>query len=174
VYIGMDHFARNDDELVTAQRNGTLHRNFQGYSTRAECDLIALGVSSISKIGNVYSQNTKSLLEYYALLDNSSLPIQRGVVLDRDDEIRRTVIQHIMCQGHLDFKQLSDQLHIDFNWYFLHEMLDLQVLQRDGLIELDDNSLRVTPKGRLLLRHVAMVFDAYLKHASRQQFSKAV
>jgi len=174
VYIGMDHFARNDDELVTARRNGTLHRNFQGYSTRAECDLIALGVSSISKIGNVYSQNTKSLLEYYALLDNSSLPIQRGVVLDRDDEIRRTVIQHIMCQGHLDFKQLSDQLHIDFNWYFLHEMLDLQVLQRDGLIELDDNSLRVTPKGRLLLRHVAMVFDAYLKHASRQQFSKAV
>ncbi|HEX2585072.1 MAG TPA: oxygen-independent coproporphyrinogen III oxidase [Steroidobacteraceae bacterium] len=174
VYIGMDHFARSDDELVQAQRNGTLHRNFQGYSTRADCDLIALGVSSISKVGNVYSQNTKSLIEYYASLDQSSLPIQRGVVLDRDDEIRRTVIQGIMCQGYLDFKRLSAELHIDFNWYFLHEILDLRALQRDGLIELDDDSLRVTSKGRLLLRHVAMVFDAYLKHASRQQFSKAV
>jgi len=174
VYIGMDHFARSDDELVHAQRNGTLHRNFQGYSTRADCDLIALGVSSISKVGNVYSQNVKSLIEYYALLDKSSLPVQRGVVLDRDDEIRRTVIQEIMCQGHLNLTQLSIKLHIDFHWYFLHEMLELQTLKRDGLIELDDESMQVTPKGRLLLRHIAMVFDAYLKHASNQQFSKAV
>ena len=174
IYIGMDHFACADDELVQAQRDGTLQRNFQGYSTRADCDLVALGVSSISKVGNVYSQNAKTLIEYYAMLDNSSLPIQRGVVLDRDDEIRRAVIQHIMCQGYLDFKQLSSQLEVDFNWYFLNELLDLQPLQRDGLINLDNDSLQVTSKGRLLLRHVAMVFDAYLKHASHQRFSKAV
>lgn len=174
VYVGMDHFARADDELVQAQSSGTLHRNFQGYSTRADCDLIALGVSSISKVGNVYSQNAKTLIEYYAMLDKSSLPIQRGLVLDRDDEIRRTVIQQVMCQGYLYFTKLSQQLGIDFNWYFLHEMLDLQTLQRDGLIELNDDSLQVTPSGRLLLRHVAMVFDAYLNQASQQQFSKAV
>lgn len=173
-YIGMDHFARADDELVQAQSNGTLHRNFQGYSTRADCDLIALGVSSISKVGNVYSQNAKTLIEYYAMLDKPSLPIQRGVVLDRDDEIRRVVIQNIMCHGILDFAALSKQLAIDFNWYFLHELLEVQTLQRDGLIAVDDESLQVTPKGRLLLRHVAMVFDAYLKHSTQQQFSKVV
>ena len=174
VYIGMDHFARSDDELVQAQRDGTLQRNFQGYSTRADCDLIALGVSAISKVGNVYSQNAKTLKEYYAPLESNKLPIQRGIVLDSDDEIRRTVIQQVMCHGHLDFDQLSKQLNIDFTWYFLHEILELQALQRDGLIVMDDSSLRVMPKGWLLLRHVAMVFDAYFKHASQRQFSKAV
>ncbi|HVY22722.1 MAG TPA: oxygen-independent coproporphyrinogen III oxidase [Steroidobacteraceae bacterium] len=174
VYIGMDHFARADDELVKAQQDGTLQRNFQGYSTRADCDLIGLGVSSIGKIANTYSQNAKTLIEYYAMLDTPSLPVRRGVVLDRDDEIRRRVIQEVMCHGYLNFNQLSAQLNIDFNWYFLHEMLELQHLQQDGLIDLDRESLQVTPKGRLLLRHVAMVFDAYLKHATQQQFSKAV
>jgi oxygen-independent coproporphyrinogen-3 oxidase len=136
--------------------------------------LIALGVSAISKVSNTYLQNAKTLKEYYAALEVGKLPIQRGIVLDNDDHIRREVIQQVMCQGHLDFDQLSKQLNIDFNWYFLHEILELQALQRDGLITMDDHSLHVRPKGWLLLRHVAMVFDAYFKHASQQQFSKAV
>lgn len=106
-------------------------------------------------------------MDHFARADDELLKSQR-------DEIRHTIIQHIMCRGYSDFKQLSAQLNIDFNWYFLHETLDLQVLQRDGLIKLDDDSMLVTPKGRLLLRNIAMVFDSYLKHTTQQQFSKAV
>jgi oxygen-independent coproporphyrinogen-3 oxidase len=159
VYIGMDHFALPDDELVRAQNNGTLHRNFQGYSTRAECDLVALGVSSIGKLGNNYAQNAKTLPEYYAALDLGRLPVQRGIALNRDDVIRREVIQQIMCQGVLDPKKLGAQFCIDFDQYFAAELEQLFELTRDGLIHYDDK-ITVTPKGRLLLRNIAMIFSS--------------
>jgi oxygen-independent coproporphyrinogen III oxidase len=173
VYIGMDHFALPDDELVRAQNNGSLHRNFQGYSTRAECDLVALGVSSIGKLGNTYSQNAKTLPEYYAAIDIGRLPVQRGIALSQDDLIRREVIQQIMCQGVLDPLAISRQFNIDFNHYFAMELEQLHTLATDGLVACD-GKITVTPHGRLLLRNVAMVFDAYLPRAGEQAFSKAI
>lgn len=174
VYIGMDHFARADDELVKAQREGSLQRNFQGYSTRADCDLIGLGVSSIGKIANTYAQNAKALNEYYALLSTNELPIQRGIVLTADDLIRREVVQEVMCHAQLDYAQLSQRLNTPFEQYFAAELKELGPMQRDGLLEFHPRKLRVTKKGRLLLRHIAMIFDAHLPQAAQQSFSKAV
>jgi oxygen-independent coproporphyrinogen III oxidase len=174
IYIGMDHFALPNDELVHAQRNGSLHRNFQGYSTRAECDLVALGVSSIGKLGNTYSQNAKTLPEYYAAIDLGRLPVLRGIALNQDDLIRREVIQQIMCQGVLDPLATSQQFNIDFARYFAMELDQLHALAADGLVAFDDGKIVVTPQGRLLLRNVAMVFDAYLPRAGEQAFSKAI
>jgi oxygen-independent coproporphyrinogen-3 oxidase len=174
VYIGMDHFALPDDELVRAQSNGTLHRNFQGYSTRAECDLVALGVSSIGKLGNTYSQNAKTLPEYYTAIDIDRLPIQRGITLKQDDLIRREVIQQIMCQGVVDPAKIGGQFGIDFKRYFSVELDQLQTFATDGLVAFSDGMITITPQGRLLLRNIAMVFDAYLPRASQQTFSKAI
>jgi oxygen-independent coproporphyrinogen III oxidase len=174
VYIGMDHFALPDDELVKAQRSRTLHRNFQGYSTKAECDLVALGVSAIGKVDNVYAQNAKVLNEYYAALDAGHLPIQRGIMMSRDDIIRHTVIQEIMCHGELHFAQLSARLGISFKRYFADELKQLQSLADDGLLTVTDAALNVTAKGRSLLRHIAMEFDAYLPKAALNVFSKAI
>jgi len=174
VYIGMDHFARADDELVKAQRAGTLQRNFQGYSTCAEYDLIGLGVSSIGKVANTYAQNAKTLDAYYLLLANDQLPLQRGIVLSEDDIIRRVVIQEVMCHARLDYAQLSDRLGIRFEHYFADELRMLTGMQRDGLLDFNSRGLQVTPQGRLLLRHVAMIFDAYLGQAAQHSFSKAV
>ncbi len=174
VYIGVDHFALPGDELVRAQSDGTLHRNFQGYSTRAEFDLVALGVSSISKLGPTYSQNAKTLPEYYAALGIGRLPVQRGIALNRDDLIRRDVIQQIMCQGVLDFARISGQFDIDFKLYFESELDQLRNFAHDGLIEQSSRNVVITPKGRLLLRNIAMVFDAYLPNANAQTFSKAI
>lgn len=174
VYIGMDHFALPDDELVQAQQSRTLHRNFQGYSTRAECDLIGLGVSSIGKVADTYAQNAKTLPEYYTALTANELPIQRGITMTRDDQIRHAVIQQIMCHGELRFDDLSAALSINFQHYFAAELASLHSLQQDGLIVMDKSGLQATPKGRLLLRHVAMEFDAYLHKASTQTFSKAI
>ena len=176
VYIGMDHFALPGDELVVAQENGTLHRNFQGYSTRGYCDLIGLGVSSIGKVGDNFAQNLKTLPDYYGALDRGELAVHRGLTLTRDDVIRRDVIQQIMCYGILDYEKTGERHGIDFRSYFASELLALEPLVADGLAEFAEPGLRVLPAGRLLLRHLGMAFDAYLAaaQAAQQRFSKAI
>jgi oxygen-independent coproporphyrinogen III oxidase len=166
VYVGMDHFALPTDELVRAQQAGTLHRNFQGYSTRAECDLVAMGVSAISKVGDTYAQNAKTLPEYYRLVDSGLLAVQRGVSLSLDDRLRRDVIQRLMCATYLDFGAISAMHRIDFERYFADELERLTPFEADGLVEREGHGLRITPKGRLLMRNVAMVFDAHLGKSS--------
>ncbi|HXQ63535.1 MAG TPA: hypothetical protein VN787_01675, partial [Steroidobacteraceae bacterium] len=178
VYIGMDHFALPTDELVRAQRDGTLQRNFQGYSTRAECDLVALGVSSISKIADTYAQNAKTLAEYYRLIDAGTLAVQRGVALDDDDRLRRDVIQRLMCATRLEFAAIDAAHGIGFEDYFAAELAALAPLEADGLVVREGRSLRITACGRLLMRNVAMVFDAHLPKAApladQPRFSRAV
>ncbi|HET7557247.1 MAG TPA: oxygen-independent coproporphyrinogen III oxidase [Rhodanobacteraceae bacterium] len=163
VYVGMDHFARADDELVRAQNEGTLQRNFQGYSTRGECDIVGLGMSAIGRIGNSYSQNARDLPGYYMALDNGRLPVMRGIELTRDDVLRRAVIGELMCHGEVDLQGFGARHGIVFADYFAPELQRLTALQDDGLLTLDAQTLRVTGRGRLLLRVVAMVFDAYLQ-----------
>jgi oxygen-independent coproporphyrinogen-3 oxidase len=174
VYIGMDHFALPEDKLTQAQREGTLQRNFQGYSTHAGHELVALGVSSIGKLGDAYAQNAKSLNGYYAALDSGELTIQRGIALSADDKLRRAVIQQLMCHGAVDYAAIGTAFEIDFERYFAAELEQLARLEQDGLIELPDTGLRVTPAGRLLLRNVAMVFDAYLPKVAAAAFSKTI
>ena len=161
VYIGMDHFARPGDELAEAQRNGTLHRNFQGYSTHAEIDTVACGVSAISAVNGIYSQNEKSLEAYYARLDEGVLPVARGLRLSGDDLVRREVIQRLMCDFALDFDALGETRGIDFRAYFARELEQLAHLAGDGLLVLECGRLQVSAKGRLLIRNVCMVFDKY-------------
>lgn len=176
VYVGMDHFALPDDELVIAQQNGDLHRNFQGYSTRADCDLVGLGVSSIGKIGDTYSQNRKTIDEYYAAIDAGKLPAFRGVQLDRDDILRRDVIQRVMCQGELNFESVEKRWNISFGEYFQDALPRLEELHKDGLIVLDQCGFEVTAAGRLLLRIVGMVFDKYHHNVvdAQGRFSKVI
>ncbi|MGQ5522160.1 oxygen-independent coproporphyrinogen III oxidase [Chitinimonas sp. PSY-7] len=163
VYIGMDHFALPDDELARAQRSGTLHRNFQGYSTHDDIDLLALGVSGIGKIGPSYNQNVRGTDDYYAQLDAGRLPLFRGISLGRDDELRRHLIQQLMCEFRIELADFAAQWQIHFRDYFQAEMSKLQALIDDGLINMDANQLQVLPRGRLLVRNVAMVFDRYLQ-----------
>ncbi|HSN72629.1 MAG TPA: oxygen-independent coproporphyrinogen III oxidase, partial [Steroidobacteraceae bacterium] len=175
VYVGMDHFALPEDELVRALGEGHLHRNFQGYSTRAHCDLVGLGVSSIGKIGNTYAQNAKNLPEYYAAIDAGRLPIQRGLELNEDDVLRRDVIQNLMCHGIIDFDDVGRRYSIDFEDYFASEIGRLEQFVGDGLVTIADRRVEATPAGRLLIRNIAMVFDAYLSAApARPIFSKAI
>ncbi|MFC4525248.1 oxygen-independent coproporphyrinogen III oxidase [Dyella halodurans] len=175
IYVGMDHFARADDELVRAQRAGTLQRNFQGYSTHGDCDIIGLGVSAISRIGDSYSQNARDLTGYYAALDNGRLPIARGLMLDEDDRARRAVISELMCHGALDLAAFSERHRLDFAEYFASELERLDGLATDGLIVLDRRSIQVTPRGRLLLRNIAMCFDAYLRRPSElSRYSRTI
>jgi oxygen-independent coproporphyrinogen-3 oxidase len=162
VYIGMDHFARVDDELAQAQRAGTLQRNFQGYSTHGECDIVGLGVSAIGRIGDSYSQNARDLIGYYAALDAGRLPVVRGLELDEDDLIRRELIGELMCHGMLDKQGFGARHRLVFDEYFVRERERLAPLCADGLVQEDANVLRVTSRGRLLLRIIAMCFDAYL------------
>ncbi|MDE2309145.1 MAG: oxygen-independent coproporphyrinogen III oxidase, partial [Xanthomonadaceae bacterium] len=167
VYVGMDHFARADDELARAQRAGTLQRNFQGYSTHGECDIVGLGVSAIGRIGNNYTQSSRDLTGYYAALDAGRLPIVRGLELDDDDVIRREVISELMCHGELDMPAFAARHRLVFDKYFAAEMDRLRALAEDGLVVLDDRMIRVTSRGRLLLRIIAMCFDAYLAGAAQ-------
>jgi len=162
VYIGMDHFARPNDELAIAQQKGTLYRNFQGYSTHADCDLVGLGVTSIGKVANTYAQNRRSLEEYYADIDAGRLAIFRGIELTRDDEIRRQVITRLICHFELDFALVERTWGIDFKEYFRDSLPALAPMKADGLLELDEKEIRVLPKGRLLIRNICMSFDAYL------------
>ncbi|MGZ8154323.1 MAG: oxygen-independent coproporphyrinogen III oxidase [Burkholderiales bacterium] len=163
VYIGMDHFALPQDSLAVAQRQGRLHRNFQGYSTHAECDLIGLGVSAIGAIGPTYAQNTRTLSEYYAKLEGNELPIVRGVELTRDDLVRRSVIQALMCHFEVSKDAIDIAYLLDFDTYFADEIAELEELERAGLVKLEGNWISVTPKGRMLIRSVCMVFDKYLR-----------
>ncbi len=174
VYIGMDHFALPDDELSLARENGTLHRNFQGYSTRAECDLIGLGVSSIGKVADTYSQNVKELSEYYARLDEGQLPIHRGYRLNEDDRIRRDVIVSLMCHGYIDFAQIEARHGIVFSEYFADALAQLDEPIADGLVTLEPAALVLEPQGQLMMRNVAMAFDAYLGDGQRGRFSRTV
>ena len=175
VYIGMDHFARPDDELAIAQRDGTLYRNFQGYSTHADCDLIGLGVTSIGMVGNTYAQNVRTLDEYYARIDAGELAVFRGMALSRDDELRRDVITRLICHFTLDFSAVDARWQIDFKRYFESELETLKTLADDGLIALRPDGIDVLPKGRLLIRNVCMVFDIYLKQEqNRQRYSRVI
>jgi oxygen-independent coproporphyrinogen-3 oxidase len=175
VYIGMDHFARQGDELAVAQRAGSLQRNFQGYSTHGECDIVGLGVSAIGRIGDTYSQNARDLIGYYAALDNGRLPVACGLELDEDDLIRRELIGALMCHGLVDKASFGARHRLLFDEYFLRERQRLQPLVADGLVEEDARALRVTARGRLLVRNIAMCFDAYLGDRTQAtRFSRAI
>ncbi|MFS2218630.1 oxygen-independent coproporphyrinogen III oxidase [Telluria sp. Tellsp104] len=179
VYIGMDHFARPDDELARAQRDGTLHRNFQGYSTHADIDMVACGVSAISAVNGTYAQNEKSLDPYYARIDRGELPVARGLALSGDDLLRREVIQKLMCDFALDLRDLAARWDVDVAERFAPELARLADLARDGLLAVTPDRIDVTPKGRLLVRNICMVFDDYFgKPAAvplqRMQYSRTV
>ncbi|MFC0133166.1 oxygen-independent coproporphyrinogen III oxidase [Massilia eurypsychrophila] len=162
VYIGMDHFARPDDDLAVAQQQGRLHRNFQGYSTHADADLVACGVSAIGAVGSTYSQNVKTLEAYYARIDSNELPIERGIALTMDDLLRRCLIQMLMCHFELSVSALEQAFPIVFADYFAPEIERLRVLAGDGLLTVGPEWISVTLKGRLLIRNICMVFDRYL------------
>ncbi len=172
-YVGMDHFALADDALAVAKRQGRLHRNFQGYSTQPDCDLIGLGVSSIGCVGAVYSQNAKTLDAYYDMLNHDHLPVVRGLALSRDDILRRSVIMALMCQGMVHFESVDSAHLIDFPRYFAPELQALAPLQAQGLVEVDAAGIQVTPIGWYFVRAIAMVFDRHLQaDVHRKQFSK--
>ncbi len=162
VYIGMDHFAKPDDSLAVAQQQGRLHRNFQGYSTYADSDLIAVGVSAIGAIGPSYAQNEKELPAYYEAIDAGQLPIARGLALTHDDLLRRTVIHTLLCHFELNIRAIEAAYAIDFTRYFAEEIAALQQLAQDGLLKWENDWINVSLKGRLLIRNVVMVFDKYL------------
>lgn len=173
-YIGMDHFALPDDELAVAQEELTLQRNFQGYTTHGHCDLIGVGVSAISQIGDLYSQNSNDLADYQNLLASDQLATKRGLVCNQDDRIRRAVIQQLICHFSLDFVAIEKQFDIEFRNYFSDLWPQLATMASDGLITLDSTGIKVLPAGRLLVRSVCMVFDAYLTQQNRQRFSRVI
>jgi oxygen-independent coproporphyrinogen-3 oxidase len=171
----MDHFARPDDELAVAQQQGRLQRNFQGYSTLPDSDLIGLGVSAIGKVGPTYYQNQKRLDDYTAALDAGHLPVARGLELGQDDLVRRAVIQALACHFRLSLESIELAYLVDFKSYFARELADLQRLQDEGLVDISDEWITVTPRGRLLVRVVCMVFDRYLREAqARARYSKVI
>lgn len=174
VYIGMDHFALPEDELAQARINDTLQRNFQGYSTHADCDLIGLGVSSIGKVGDTYSQNVKELSQYYAYLNKDQLPLHRGYQLNADDRLRRDVISTLMCHNRIDIATIEQQHGINFNEYFADALVQLQEQVADGLLIINDEAIVLLDQGNLMMRSVAMAFDAYLGAKQRGEFSRTV
>ena len=178
VYIGMDHFALPDDELALAQARGGLHRNFMGYTTHADSDLVGLGVSAISHIGGSFSQNPRDLPSWETALDAGRLPVFRGMRMDEDDEIRADLIQSLMCQGEVRVRAFQERHGIGFAEYFAADLQRLWPLADDGLVEVGPDAIRATPRGRLLLRNIAMCFDRYLDQTSvidaRPRFSRAI
>ena len=175
VYIGMDHFAKPDDELAIAQENGLLYRNFQGYATHADCDLVGLGISSIGTVGRCFAQNVKTMDEYIERIDAGKLALFRGIEIDDDDIIRRNAIMQLICHFKLNFSDFEQGNSINFRQYFKDELKQLAVMHEDGLLSLDDDGIRVTDKGRLLIRNICMVFDRYLqKPQPARRFSKAI
>jgi oxygen-independent coproporphyrinogen-3 oxidase len=178
VFIGMDHFAKPDDELAIAQQKGELHRNFQGYTTQPESDLLGFGMTSISMLQDVYTQNHKRLKDFYQAIDSHQIPIEKGVKLTQDDLIRRTIIMELMCQFKLSAPDLESKYHLgfdlDFNDYFASELVGLDALEKDGLIQRWGDGIEVTPSGRLLIRNIAAIFDTYLSKKSEGTFSKAI
>jgi len=183
VYIGMDHFALPDDELALAQQRGSLHRNFMGYTTHADTDLVGMGVSAISHVGDSFSQNPRDLPSWQAALDEGRLPVFRGMRLSADDVLRADLIQQLMCQGEVPIEALERRHAIDFTTYFADALVKLQPLQADGLVRLEPGRIAVTAQGRLLLRNIAMCFDHYLQPpataadpapAAAPRFSRAI
>ncbi|MFU8806808.1 MAG: oxygen-independent coproporphyrinogen III oxidase, partial [Bradymonadaceae bacterium] len=174
LYIGMDHYAKVDNELALAWQESTLQRNFQGYSTFGGVDIYAFGMSSISQIGPVYVQNAKGLQDYYDSVHADDFPVHKACILSPDDEVRRETIMRLMCDAYLDFEQLSERLGVDFRQYFARELASLGDLVEDGLIELDSQGIAVTDRGRLLLRNIAMRFDAYLEDKEAAGFSRTI
>ncbi|MCG9584551.1 oxygen-independent coproporphyrinogen III oxidase [Vibrio tubiashii] len=174
-FIGMDHFALPDDELAVAQRNGVLHRNFQGYTTQGEADLVGFGVSAISMIGDAYAQNQKELKKYYAQVNDLRHALWKGVALDSDDLLRREVIKQLICNFKLDKTMIESEFKVTFNDYFKEDLQLLQTFINDELVEVDDEEIRVTLRGRLLIRNICMCFDKYLRAKARQQqFSRVI
>lgn len=178
VFIGMDHFAKPNDELAIAQQAGELHRNFQGYTTKPESDLLGFGITSISMLQDVYIQNHKRLKDFYQALDAQELPISQGFHLTRDDQIRRTIIMELMCQFQLSMQDLENKYHLgfdlDFNDYFEPELPALDALEADGLLKRWSDGIEVTPIGRLLIRNIAAVFDTYLRRETKPAFSRSI
>ena len=174
VYIGMDHFAKPDDELAIAQREGKLYRNFQGYSTHSDCDLIGFGITSIGRVGDVYSQNVKDLESYDQLLSQDKLPVFKGVTLDEDDKCRAEIITQLICNFQLTFSQIERVYAISFNEYFRAEIEALKPMEEDGLLNLTEEGIEVLSAGRFLIRNICMVFDKYLAQKHQQQFSKVI
>jgi oxygen-independent coproporphyrinogen-3 oxidase len=178
VYIGMDHFAKPDDELAIAQNKGELHRNFQGYTTQPESELFGFGMTSISMLNDVYVHNQKRIQDYYKAIDGGNLPLERGVSLSLDDILRRTIIMELMCQFRLCQEEFEAKYHIgfdlDFQDYFQAEIPQLKALEADGLVKVFHNGMEVTPAGRLLIRNIASVFDTYLEKLETKAFSKSI
>ena len=174
-YIGMDHFARPDDELAVAQRSGSLHRNFQGYAAHAQCDSVSMGVSAISQVCDNFSQNTTSLEEYHQALAQSRLPIVRGYHSSADDLLRRDIIQQLVCHFYLDTDQIARNWEIDFNRQFARELAMLETMQRDGLVKIESNEITVLEPGRLLVRNICMIFDRYQQQSrAGKAFSRTI
>ena len=179
VHIGMDHFALPDDELARAQERGSLHRNFMGYTTHADSDLVGLGVSAISHIGDSFSQNPRDLPSWQIAIDDGRLPVCRGMRLDEDDQLRADLIQHLMCQAEVPVAALERRYAIDFQGYFADALVQLQPFEADKLVRFDPDRITVTPRGRLLLRNIAMCFDRYLDKpanitSAQPRFSRAI
>jgi oxygen-independent coproporphyrinogen-3 oxidase len=174
-FIGMDHFAKPDDELALAQKNGILHRNFQGYTTQEDADLLGMGVSAISQIGHCYSQNQKKLSDYYQQIDELGNAQWRGVALNQDDLIRREVIKQLICNFKLDKKRIEKKFTINFNQYFAEDLKLLQTFIDDQLVTVDSEKIQVLATGQLLIRNICMCFDIYLRNKARQQqFSRVI
>ncbi len=174
VYIGLDHFAKPDDELNKARLDGSLHRNFQGYTTRAECDLVGLGVSAIGKVGNSYSQSVRTLNAYYQYLDQGRLPTEKGYDLTPDDVLRRQIIMTLMCSMPLDFAAINAQHGIDFVEYFAPELARLSQYEDAGLMNTSEQGIAITPKGRLFVRAIGMVFDKFMGQPTVSTYSKLI
>ncbi|MBP9122332.1 MAG: oxygen-independent coproporphyrinogen III oxidase [Ignavibacteriaceae bacterium] len=175
VFIGMDHFAKPDDEMAIALRDKKLYRNFQGYSTNAGADLYGMGITSISQIGRVYAQNLKKEKEYFDSLNDEKLPVNKGIYLTDDDLLRRDVITRVMCDFELDFKAFETQYKINFNDYFAHSLNNLKVMEADGLLKITPDKLEVSNKGRLLIRNIAMRFDGFIERKEDQgRYSRTV
>ncbi|MDQ7072887.1 MAG: oxygen-independent coproporphyrinogen III oxidase [Gammaproteobacteria bacterium] len=174
IYIGMDHFAKPDDELAIAQRENKLYRNFQGYSTHSECDLIGLGITSIGSVGDAYSQNQRTLEEYASSINNNELPVFRGITLTEDDKIRRKVITTLICHFSLDIPAIEKELNIDFSSYFADVYPKLDQFSEDKLLRYDTKSIEVLPAGHLLIRTICMAFDRYIQQKTTQRFSKVI
>ncbi|MBL1140872.1 MAG: oxygen-independent coproporphyrinogen III oxidase [Proteobacteria bacterium] len=175
IYIGMDHFAKPDDELAVAQRKGNLYRNFQGYSTNADCDVIGFGVTAISKISNSYSQNIRTIDDYKERLEGNNIPVYRGYKLNHDDELRRKVITQLICHFQLDFDEIEDLFRIEFKDYFSSEIKLLADMEKDELLKIEENRIIVLPAGRFLIRNICSTFDKYYdKKSNKNTYSKMI
>ena len=174
VLIGMDHFAKPDDPLARAQREGSLYRNFQGYATHAECDLVAMGVSAISQVGDSFSQNVKDIDTYHQILADGRLPLERGFVVNEDDKLRRAVITELICHFELDGDRIGERFGIDFEDYFADELENLEPFIDDGLLSVEGSQIRVLPVGRLMIRNICMTFDRYLDTTGERRFSRTL